>query len=299
MTLRWLRILVLSGAIALIGAHPVAAQIDSNLGGLTTDNVKGYLGPLPDALSTTLNSATWQSAHIPTAGLTLSLGIHAMAVTFGDDDRTYIPTDPPGFSSTGPQPVPTVVGDENATPVSGQGGSTLYYPGGLNLDQFTAAVPQLNIGTIAGTNALVRFIAFETGDSDLGRFELYGFGAQHSISQYFKGLPVDIALGALYQRMKLGDDDLVDANTFHAEVMASKGFAWVQPYASLGFDSFGMKVKYDQSSSPGAKTEVEFDDTSNVHFTGGVLLGFPMVKLHAEFDVGAKTGGAIGLRVGV
>jgi hypothetical protein len=57
--------------------------------------------------------------------------------------------------------------------------------------------------------------------------------------------------------------------------------------------------KYDQTSSPGAKTEVEFDDTSNVHFTGGVLLGFPMVKLHAEVNVGAKTGGAIGLRVGV
>src|SRR5262249_41205127 len=140
---------------------------------------------------------------------------------------------------------------------------------------------------------------FDTGNNDLGKFQLFGIGAQHSISQYFKGLPVDVALGALYQRMDLGDDDLVKANSFHAEVAASKGFAWVQPYASLGFDSFGMTVKYDQTSVPGAKTEVEFDNTSNVHFTGGVLLGFPMVKLHAEFDVGANTGGAIGIRFGV
>ena len=156
-------------------------------GGLTTDNVKGYLGPLPDAISTTLNSATWQSAHIPTAGLTLSLGIHAMAVTFGDDDRTYVPTDPPGFSSTGPQPVPTVVGDENATPVSGQGGSTLYYPGGLNLTSSrwrcrssTSAPSRERTHWFASSRSRLA-TATSAGSSCLG------VGAQHSISQLLQG----------------------------------------------------------------------------------------------------------------
>ena len=40
------------------------------------------------------------------------------------------------------------------------------------------------------------------------------------------------------------------------------------------------------------------DDENSVHFTGGVLFGLPMLKLHAEFDTGAKTGMAVGLSFG-
>jgi len=130
---RTVRIALVAGALTLAGVVPALAQVDVNLGSLTPDNVKGYLAPLPKALSVTLNSAAFQTANVPMAGLNFSIGIHVMAMAFKDDDRTYSPTDPPGFTSTAPVDAPTVVGDEQAVTQPGQGGLTQVYPGGLDL----------------------------------------------------------------------------------------------------------------------------------------------------------------------
>ncbi len=124
MNSRILRAACGAAALTLALASPVFAQLDANLGGLTPDNVKGYLEPLPKALSATLNTAAFQSASIPLAGFNLTFGIHAMGVTFADKDNTYIPTDPPGFTHTGGQlPVPTAVGGTTAVLQPGSGGS--------------------------------------------------------------------------------------------------------------------------------------------------------------------------------
>ncbi|MEK7331491.1 MAG: hypothetical protein AAB113_11895, partial [Candidatus Eisenbacteria bacterium] len=47
-----LALVVLAGV-----APPAGAQLSDNLGALTGENTKKYLGPLPDALSGTMNSA--------------------------------------------------------------------------------------------------------------------------------------------------------------------------------------------------------------------------------------------------
>jgi hypothetical protein len=295
------RILLAAGAIMVAFASMSHAQVQTNLGALTPENAKGYLAPLPKALSATLNSALFQSASIPIAGLNLTVGVHAMGVTFGDDDKTYSPTDPPGFTSTSAVQAPTVVGSTTAVLQPGAGGSTLYHPGGLDLDQFVIAVPQIGIGSVLGTRAVVRWIQFDAGDSELGNISLFGVGVQHSLNRYLKSLPVDLAVGGMYQTFQLGDDELIDTKTFHGEVTASKKFLWLQPYVGVGYDTFSMEVNYNQDLGGGTtqKVNVKMDDENSAHFTGGVLLGLPMVKLHAEFDAGAETGAAVGLRFGL
>jgi hypothetical protein len=301
---RMLRAACVAGALSVAFASPGFAQLDANLGALTPDNVKGYLNPLPKALSATLNMAEFQSGSIPVAGFNLTFGVHAMAVTFSDDDKKYTPTDPPGFTHTGAQvEVPTVVGSTDAVAQPGQGGTTLYNPGGFDLSQFTIAVPQLAIGSVQGTRAVVRWIQFDAGDNELGHVKLFGIGLQHSLSQYIKReLPVDLAVGGMFQTFKLGEDKLVDTKAFHGEVTASKKLGmWVQPYVGIGFDTFSMEVNYDQAVSGGGttNTNVKFDNENSFHGTAGVLIGFPMVKLHAQLDTGAETGAALGLRFGV
>ena len=65
---------------------------------------------------------------------------------------------PPGFTSVPPiQQAPTVIGDGGAVAQSGQGGATQYYPGGFDIDQFTFAAPQLTVGNVMGTRAVVRW----------------------------------------------------------------------------------------------------------------------------------------------
>ncbi len=293
-----------AGALTAALASPGMAQLNANLGALTPENVKGYLTPLPKALSATLNMAVFQSADIPGTGLNFTIGVHAMGVTFNDEDKTYVPTDPPGFTHTGNQlPAPTVVGSTASVAQPGAGGTTLYNPGGFDISQFTIAVPQITIGSIEGTRAILRWIKFDAGDNELGHVSLFGIGLQHSLSRYIKReLPFDLAVGGMYQTFKLGDNKLVDTKAFHGEVTASKKLAaWVRPYVGVGFDTFSMEVNYEQDLPGGGttKTNVKFDNENSFHGTAGVLLGFWMVKLHAQVDTGAETGAALGLGFGL
>ena len=66
---RIVRACFIAGALSLALASPGFAQIDANLGALTPENVKGYLQPLPKALSSTLNMAAFQSANAGGSGV--------------------------------------------------------------------------------------------------------------------------------------------------------------------------------------------------------------------------------------
>ena len=297
MTPRTVRTAILGVLAAACVAAPAIAQLQDNLGALTGDNAKGYLGPLPKALSGTLNAAIFQSGKVAKAGVHLTVGVHLMGVSFDDNDRTYSPTDPPGFQSTSAVKAPTVIGDPNAVPQSGQGGTTLYHPGGFDIGEFAVAVPQVTIGSVMGTSAVVRWISLDLGDSDFGKLDLLGIGGQHSISQYVPGLPVDVAAGVFYQTFNMSDD-LIKTKAFHFDVTASKGFSMVQPYVGVGFDTFDMKSKYTDSTT-GETIKADFDKESNAHLTIGALLNLPVVKIHGEFNAAAANGAAVGLSFGL
>jgi hypothetical protein len=280
------------------------AQLSENLGALSGDNAKNYLGPLPDALSGTMNSAIFTSGNVPKIGINFAIGVKVMGVKFDDADRLYTPTDPPGFTSVAPiQQVPTVIGGTSAVAQDGQGGSTFYYPAGFDITQFTFAAPQLTIGNVMGTRAVVRWFAHTFPAPDPGETRLidkisfFGIGAQHSISQYFPGLPVDLAAGVFYQSFKI-NEDLLDIKAIHADVTGSKSFGLLQPYGALGFDTLKMNASYEDSNNPGNNIAVDFDRSTHVHLTAGLLANLPVVKLHAEANLAATNGLAVGLSFG-
>ena len=61
---------------------------------------------------------------------------------------------------------------------------TLY--GGTNLNTVVAGIPQFEIGSLYGTELLVRFIPPVNLGETIGDFTFWGFGLKHSISQYFE-----------------------------------------------------------------------------------------------------------------
>jgi hypothetical protein len=287
----WIALALLFVAAA---PRPARAQLEDNLGALIGENAKNYLQPLSKAMSATLNSAVFQTGHVPKNTFNLSLGVRVMGVGFGDASKTYHPVPPPGF--TGTVEAPTVIGSETAVTQTDPGtGASIAYPGGFNINEFALAVPQLTIGSVFGTRAVVRWISVDLGNSDLGKFDYWGAGAQHSISQYFSGLPVDIAAGFFVQKMHIGDN-LLDVHAWHSNVTASKRFSILEPYVGVGFDSFKMTAGY--TADTGESINVKFDDETNPHFTAGIqaLLGF--ARLQAEFNSAAETGAAVGLSLG-
>ncbi|MEO5619169.1 MAG: DUF6588 family protein [Candidatus Eisenbacteria bacterium] len=291
-------------ALALLSfaifASTAQAQLSDNLGALSGDNAKGYLSPLPKALSGTLNSAIFQTGAVPKNTFNISLGVRLMGVGFSDDSRKYTPTAPPGFTPEPPGSTveaPTVIGNTQAVAQSGQGGTTLYHPGGFDISEFAVAVPQLSIGSVFGTRAVVRWISLDLGDSDFGKFDYLGFGAQHSISQYFSALPLDLAAGFFVQQFEIGDE-LIETDALMVNLTGSKRFGMLEPYAGIGWDTFDMDASYESTSTPGDRIAVKFDKESNAHLTLGLqaLLGF--ARLSAELNVAAETGAAVGLSLG-
>jgi hypothetical protein len=287
--------------VVLVGvAPPAGAQFSDNLGALSGDNAKKYLGPLSDALSGTMNSAIFTSGNVPKVGVNFSIGVKVMGVKFDDKDRLYTPTDPPGFTSVAPiEQVPTVVGGTDAVLQSGQGGTTFPYPGGFDITQFAFPAPQLTIGNVMGTRAVVRWLAYSFSPGDfIEKISFFGIGAQHSISQYFPGLPLDLAGGVFYQTFKI-NEDLLDTKSIHVDVTGSRSFGLLQPYGAIGLDSFKMDASYEDTTIPGNNLiAVNFDRSSNVHLTAGLLANLPVVKIHAEANLAATNGVAVGLSFG-
>jgi len=286
-------------AILAFGVLPAGAQLIENLGGLTSENAKKYLEPLPEALSGTMNSAIFTTGNVPTTGFSISIGIKVMGVSMGNQNRVYTPTDPPGFTSVPPiQQVPTVIGSPQAVAQGGQGGATAYYPGGFDVDEFAWAAPQVSLGSVMGTRAVVRWYSQNFGAHDLiSKVSYFGVGAQHSITQYFTTLPIDLALGAFYQELKL-NDSMIESKTYHVDLTGSKSFAILQPYGAIGFDSIDMDVLYEDATNPGTNVAVQFDRTSHVHLTAGVQAKLAFVLVHAEANIAAINGLAVGLSFG-
>lgn len=291
----------LASACLLAVAGPARADLSDKLGALTADNAKGYLGPLPKAISSTLNAGIFESGYVPRRSFDFSVGVSVMGATFGDGDRTYLPTDPFGFTAVTPTPVPTVVGSPNAVPVPDNGNSTPLYPGGLDVSQFELAAPQVTIGTLYGTRATVRWFDANMGDSDYGKISFLGIGGQHSLSQYMgKKPPVDLALGVFHQSLKIGDG-LLDIQSLHVDVTASRKFGGlfrIEPFVSVGWDNFSMKADYKDKTDPSNNYSVDFGSISNKHVAAGAAMTLLFIKLHGEVFAAANSGASLGLTLG-
>jgi len=299
MTSRLLRsalLLILTAVLASL--LPARAQIEENVLGLSDENLEGYLAPLRTGLSGTMNAAIFRTGYIPTHKATFSIGAAAMAIGYDDEDRLYTPVDPAGFTSVEQTDVPTVVGDLDGVLVEGEGGLSQVYPGGFDLDGFEIAVPQISLGGLYGTKLTARWIALDLGDSDLGDFAYFGIGGQHSISQYFPNLPVDLAAGVFVQNFRLGDE-VIRARAVHFDLMASRQFRVLQPYVGIGYDSMELQVEEEDEDDPDLSVDVDLERESNAHLTLGIQARIPVLSVFFEFNAAAASGFALGVDFGM
>lgn len=300
------RVLVGAGCAVLLLclASPSTAQISDQLTAYTGDNAIGYLQPLANAIGADLNSGLYRSAHIPETGLNINLEIRVMSVLFADDDRTFTGTTESGFSPEQEAEAPTVVGSGESVSISGDGGSTFTFPGGLDLHSFTLGVPQLRIGSFRGTEALIRYIALDIGETDIGKVSLYGFGLRHSISQYLgPTFPVDVAGGFFWQSFSLGGgdsgDDLLSSSALSFGVQASKSFAIVEPYVGVSMDRFSMEASYEsEASGTPEQVDLDFETDTSFRLTAGLNLSLGLVSANAEYSIAGQNTFALGLSFG-
>ena len=294
-----------TAAFLALSALPAAAQLGDQLSSYSGANAEGYLGPLADAIGTNLNTGIFRTAHIPRMGPLVRLEIQIMSVLFSDDDRTFNAVTESGFSPEQRVAAPTIVGPGEAVTVDGDGGTQFSFPGGFDLNSFAIAVPQLRIGAVMGTELIVRYFAANVGDDDLGKINLFGIGARHSISQYFGPLiPVDVAAGFFWQQLKLGEDDqgndIIASNAFSFGVQASKEIVrFVAPYGGLSYDTHSTEVTYESEASGSEETvNIDFEKSDTLHLTLGIMFNLPVLKAFAEYNVASQNSFAFGIGFG-
>lgn len=128
----------------------------------------------------------------------------------------------------------------------------LTLPPGVNMNSLIAAVPQFEIGSLWGTELLLRFIPPVEFDKNVGKFSFYGVGLKHSVSQYFPERYFDAAIQAVYQRTSLTNTIGVTessleatANIFSANIQVSKElFEFLDVYSGLSYEQIDVTSTY-------------------------------------------------------
>ncbi len=150
-------------------------------------------------------------------------------------------------------------------------------PQGANMNTFVAAIPQFEIGSLYGTELLLRFVPPVNMGKNIGDFAFWGIGLKHSISQYFFDeeeeyendknsnnnsspisannsieRPFDMAVQAVYQgtylKNKVGvtNADLTAwANIWDINLQFSKNmFGWFDIYSGLSYEIMNISSEY-------------------------------------------------------
>ncbi|MFA7626701.1 MAG: DUF6588 family protein [Candidatus Kapaibacterium sp.] len=138
--------------------------------------------------------------------------------------------------------------------------------GGNNLNMVVAAIPQFEIGSLYGTELLVRVIPPVNLGETIGDFAFWGLGLKHSISQYFFDditevgniaeryeRPFDLAVQFVYQgtylKNKVGvtkADLKANASLFSFNIHASKSFKDLfDIYTGMSYETIGINSRYE------------------------------------------------------
>lgn len=270
-----------------------SAQVGLGIFGLAPDDAKEYSKPLATFFGTYFNSGAYYSADLPQT-FQFKFSIIGMYSFVGDGQKTFTPNPGvSGYSNSGS--TSTFVGEKGSY-YTGPGGF-LAYPGGFNVSSAPSAIYQIAGGAF-GTELMVRFFPqIYIGDVTSG---LWGVGLKHNFSQWFQGLPFDIALQILYNNLNLennSDDETeyikFDSKNFAINIHGSKTFEEMfVVYGGLQYESSTMDLDYyfqdpnelypDIADS---RQSTSIDGDNVFRFTGGGAIKVLPVVFNLDFNI--------------
>jgi hypothetical protein len=294
-------LLLLLGAALLLSSVNAQSQtsLENALKQYNGDAVKGYIQPVADLFGANMHSGFYHSAQMSRTGFHLSFDIVAMAAMVGDDQKTYEASAPAGFTPA--KFMTATVFGEKGSEITHATIAGLKYKGSdgiFNTKAFPLAVPQLSIGYVYGTEAIVRFLPVpKIGDDKIPQITLWGVGLRHSISQYMPKVPVDLAAGFFYHSFKAGD--LINYKGLSFGAQASKTWSILTLYTGLSYEKSSLNLTYNSTDvTVPVNVDVELDGANKFRFTGGICLTLGFLKLFADANLGAVTAFSGGIGFG-
>jgi hypothetical protein len=289
---------VLSAVLMLCFAETQAqTELERTLTQYNKETVTGYIQPVVDLFGANMHAGYYHSAFIPKSGFSLGIDLIGMGSIVTDAQKTYTATAPPGFDPPTFK-APTIFGGK-AVEIFHKVIAGLSFKGSggiVNASIFPLAVPQLRIGSLYGTEAILRFVTIPAiGDDKFPVITLWGAGVRHSISQYIPSSPVDIAAGAFFNSFTLGD--IISFKGVALSAHASKSISVLILYGGVAWESSKMNLKYS-STDPTlpAAVDINLTGANAFRFTlgAGLKLGFFRIFADANFGSVTNYSGGIG-----
>ncbi len=217
------------------------------------------LQPYADAVSNDMNSGLFHSAKVK-KGFSLYLGIKGTG--------TYVNGDNP------------VVKDANNT-----------------LDILPMAIPQLQVGSVLGTEISARFLP-SVRIGQYGSVGMWGIGVKHGITSHFKNSPIDIAAGFSVNNLKIGDSkdkELVSASSIAVNLEVSKELSVFTFYTGVQYDrtNLDVKVNYDNVIST-----MSYQNDNNIKAIVGLNIKLGPVNLNGDYSFGKSNSVSAGFGFG-
>lgn len=258
------------------------------------ENVKGYVQPIADLFGANMNAGFIRNARIPEMGFNLRLDIIGMAALVSSEQETYMAQDPWG----GKFRTATVFGKKGGASPNplNPADTTLAYraPDGLfSTSIFPFAAPQLTIGHIYGTEAVIRYVPIPEINA-LPKITLFGIGVRHSVSQYLEAIPLDLAAGFMYNSFTLGD--IITVKGYAFTLQGSKELAILVLYGGVQFEKSTLTLTY--TSTAGGTVDVDLEGTNVVRGVLGAGLNLGPLKIFADANFGAITSFSGGIGFG-
>jgi hypothetical protein len=258
--------------------------------------VTGYIQPLADLFGANMNAGMFHNAEIPRAGFHFSFEIVGMGSVVGDNQKNYTLNSPAGFNPA-TFSTATMFGGKRDSVVDTN--TKLKYfglaDGFVNTSLFPLGAPQITIGDIYGTRAIIRLVATPSMKG-FPSATLWGLGLQHSISQYVPAVPVDIAAHVFFSQFRFGD--LVSFNGTSIGVEASKSLSILRVYGGLAWEKSSMELKYTPSDATIPAVDITMNGANNFRATIGLGLHIIFFSVFADANFGSVTNFSAGIGFG-
>lgn len=291
------RLMVLAAAacaVLFLGSRGYAqSDLEKTLQQFAGNEVKGYIQPLGDLFGANMNAGMFHSAEIARTGFHISFDIVAMGASVGDGQKKYMLT--PTNTNVPPFSTATMFGGKRDSVVVG---GAPYYgiaDGFVNTSIFPLASPQLTLGDIYGTRAIIRLI----GTPAIKGFPaatLWGIGAQHSVSQYIPAIPLDVAAHVFYSKFTFGD--LINFSGLSIGAEASKSFSVLRVYGGLAWEKSTMDLKYTPSDATIPPVSISLDGANKFRATLGLGLHLGFFSIFGDANFGSITNFSAGIGFG-
>jgi len=241
-------------------------------------NSDSYLSPLVDVLSSTLHTSSLSFKH-PDSNRSFHIYIGATVV------GAFIPSSMKSFEGQTEAPfnptttynAPTIFGENTSNTYYDQYGNSYLFPGGFDINQINLAVPNIHVGTLFHTNFSGKFIALNVG-GNFKRIELFGFGFNHFISDYWNAKNYYVSAGASFHQIKLAG--YLKGKQFLAQITGGQKLGLFNYYGFAQWQKSPYEFYYeDELEGNGV---VKINGQTNIR--AGIGLGVQLWKfyLHAE-----------------